>query len=180
MSIPSELILLLLILGLLIVVWDLFQRKSFSLKQSSGLSEHAELISLKDSSQLPAKTFFSEKLSLSSKPDALIKENKHIIPVIIKPFTNKVRDRHVIEIIVNLRLIEESSGSRPPYGIILIGKEQKVVKIKNTDDKQKWLDTILAEIQAILKQELTAKPSPTYYKCKNCDVRKLCRFSAFN
>jgi CRISPR/Cas system-associated exonuclease Cas4 (RecB family) len=175
-SVPTEIVLLLLILGLIIFMWDLFERRSSSIRKEAGLEEKTELISLRGGTCLPSKECFSPSLGLTSKPDALIKEEGYVIPVDVKPMTNKVRDRHVIALFAHMRLIEETEGKRPPYGILLMGEKRRRVKIKNSEEKQRWLDALLEEMRSIC-DGVPAVPAPSTYKCRSCDVHGICKYS---
>lgn len=172
-SVPTEIALLLLVLGLLIFMWDLFDRRGKKLSGQSGLAHTVPLISLKGSSHLPAREFYSESLGLVSEPDALIKEKGFIIPVDVKPLSTKVRDRHIIKMTLHLKLIEEILGKKPPYGIILLGKDQETVKIENSADNHLWLDAVIAEMRSIL-DGIPAAPAPGKAKCAHCDVAEQC------
>ncbi len=165
---------LLLVLGLIIYLWDLFDRKSKSIRSNTGVAEQSEIISLRGGTHLPSKEYRSEKLGLISKPDALLKEEHSIIPIDVKPMTDKVRDRHVVALLVHMQLIEEKEGKRPPYGILLMGEKRRQVKIKNTEEKQRWLDSLLDEMRAIC-DGVPAVPAPSKFKCQNCDVHKICQ-----
>jgi CRISPR/Cas system-associated exonuclease Cas4 (RecB family) len=79
---------------------------------------------------------------------------------------------------VHLRLLEETYGDRAPFGIMILGSEKRQVKIQNTDDKQRWLDTLLDEMNSV-KNGVPAVPAPSFYKCKRCEVRQKCEHSAF-
>lgn len=175
-DIPVEILLLLLLLGLIIFMWDLFDRRSVSFRKTSGLDDKSELISLRGGEFLPGKDLYSATLGLSSKPDALIKEDGFVIPVDIKPLSNKVRDRHIVAMMINLLLIEESAGVRPPYGILLLGKDKRRVKIKNSEEKQRWVAALLDEMRSIAGG-VPAIPAPAPYKCRHCDVRDGCEHS---
>ena len=177
-TIPPELLFLLLIVGIIIFLWDMFERRSSNIRKSGGLDEKSEVISIRGSSQLPAKEYTSFESGLTSMPDALSKEGGFIIPVSIKPMSKKVRDRHVVELLVHLKLIEEKEGKRPPYGILVLGPEGRSVKIKNSDDKQRWLESLLDEMRSII-DGVPAVPKPALYKCKSCDVRMHCNYSEY-
>ena len=176
-SIPEEIVALLLILGLLIFMWDLFDRQSNRINRIQGFSDKSEILSVKGSDYLAPKEFFSEKLGLISKPDALIKEKRLIIPVDINPITTNLRDRHIIRMLVHLKLIEEVEGVRPPYGLIILGEEKIQHRIENESEKQVWLESLIEEIRSI-ENGVPAMPLPAKAKCKNCDVREFCKYKA--
>lgn len=177
-EVPTEILSLLLVLGLIIFMWDLFDRRSTKLRTESGLDDRSETVSVRGSSSLPTKTFTSPSLGLTGRPDALVRENDAIVPVDLHPTATKVRDRHVVALLVHMRLLEEIEGVRPPHGLLILGKEQRQVRIKNTDEKQRWLDTLIDEMLSIA-EGVPAVPAPSLYKCKSCDVRKLCAHSAY-
>jgi CRISPR/Cas system-associated exonuclease Cas4 (RecB family) len=175
-SIPTEIALLILVLGVVIFIWDLLERRRETLQKGGGLDQSAELISLRGSNDLPPKEYYSKSLALSSRPDALLKEGGAIIPVDHKPLSNKVRDRHVIAMLLHMKLIEEIEGIRPPYGILLMGNKRRSTRIKNTEEKMRWLDAVIDEMRSI-EDGVPAAPSPSVTKCRNCDVRKECEHS---
>ncbi len=175
-SVPSEIALLILVLGVVIFLWDLFERRRRKLSSESGTNERAEAIAVKGSSHLPAKLYSSESLGLRGKPDAVFRENGQIIPMSIHPLANKIRDRHVVQMLAFLRLIEEAEGVRPEYGVLLMGKARRRVQLKNAAEKQVWLGTLIDEMRSIM-EGVPAIPAPSIPKCRACDVRKVCPYS---
>lgn len=175
-TVPGEILLLLLLLGLIIFLWDFFERKNKQLRETSGMNEKAEALAVKGSSQTPGSILNSTRLGLKSKPDAVLREKGQIVPVDIHPLANKIRDRHVVQMLVHLRLLEESEGKRPEHGVLLMGKTQRRVLLRNTPEKQRWLETLIDEMRSIM-EGVPAMPSPSPPKCRACDVRESCRFS---
>ncbi len=177
-EIPFEIFLLIGVVGIVIVLWDLFDRHSVRLREKTGLEQSTEVIAVKGSSYRPGKEYLSTSSQLTGKPYALIKEDDFVIPVEINPMSKKVKDRHVLPLVAHMRLIEEVEGKRPPYGVLLMGPEGRTVKIKNTEEKQRWLQTQIDEMRSII-DGVPAVPAPGYYKCKSCDVREFCPVSAY-
>lgn len=177
-GIPEEIIAFILILGLIIFMWDLFDRRKNKLAKEVGLKKTHNTISVKGSESSPTQELLSEKLKLSSKPDAVIKERNMMIPVDYHPFAKKVKDRHVAQLLVHLFLIKENTNISPEYGIIILGKERREVKLKNTEEKQKWLLSIIDEMRSI-ESGIPAIPLPSFYKCKSCDVQNICTHSVY-
>ena len=176
--IPVEILVILLILGVVIFVWDHLMRQSSRIRTAGGLGEKSQLLAVSGSSKIPGRVYSSAELGLSSQPHSLIKEDGFIIPVDVVPSNKKIKDRHVVQMLSHMRLVELEEGTRPPYGILIMGKEQRSVRIKNTEEKQHWLDTILEEMRSIL-DGVPAVAKPTYYKCKGCDVRNVCEQTPF-
>ena len=80
-TIPLEIFALLLVLGLLIFLWDFFDRKYSNLADQSDSILTLEVLSLKDNDKFPTRSFQSINLMLKGTPDALVKEGKFTIPV---------------------------------------------------------------------------------------------------
>ncbi|MBL7663162.1 hypothetical protein JNK13_10470 [bacterium] len=180
--ISTEILLILLIVGVLIFIWDLIDRRRSVLQKSTGLDKHQNVLEMKNheavSGMREAKTYTDLERGLSGKPDALIEEHGYIIPAIIRPVSTKVRDRHAILLTALMALIESSDKKTPPYGLMLLGRELRPVKIKNSAEKVRWLDTILDEMRSI-EAGVPAMATPQYQKCKHCDVNQDCKFSAY-
>lgn len=177
-EVPAQILLLLIVLGSSIYVWDLLDRKGKALKRETGIGDSAEIVALAGSKILPGKEYSSSSLQLASKPDALIKELGHLIPVDRKPMLKRIHDRNIAQMMVNLLLIEEIEGEKPPYGVLLLGKDEKKSQIKNTPERARWVLSLVDEMQSIV-DGVPAIPSPNPQKCKNCDVNQRCEFSAY-
>ncbi len=180
LTVPNEIFLLLVLFGSAIFLWDFFDKRSYHLQNKGGLKalSQIETITLKGSKEVPSNKLVSEKLGLSSEPTAIIKKKGIYYPVVVKPVGQKVQDRHVIELLINLRLVEAAYNKKAPYGLLILGKDKREVRINNTNEKQRWLDTVLDEMHSII-DGVKAEPSPSFYKCKHCEVRSRCKHSAF-
>ena len=176
--VPTELLILLLLVGAVIFIWDLLERRSNTLSKSSGLEKKSEVIALKGSSYQESREYRSETLGLTASPYGIVREGEFIIPVEINPLSKKIHDRHVVQMLINMRLIEEIEGVRPPHGLLVMGPEQRAVKLQNTPEKQAWLDSVLTEMRAV-NEDLPAAATPSFYKCKNCDVNEICSFTMY-
>lgn len=176
-SIPVNLLLLLLLLGALTWVYDSLDRKQKEIAIETGFSDRSSS-NIKSRSHLlaPSIVLRSTELNLIAHPDAIIEENNSLIPVLYQPLGKKIHDRHVIRIVASLRLLEEQLGKRPAHGLIILGEGERTVRIAYTDEKKRWLEQIVAEINAARSQLCTPLAFPSKFKCKNCDVNSLCKF----
>jgi CRISPR/Cas system-associated exonuclease Cas4 (RecB family) len=177
-DIPFDIGVLLLILGTLIFVWDFIDRKFRQTIKGTGIPGKATIITLEGSAHLPVREYQSTDLGIMGKPNALIKENKEKIPVEIYPTSQNVQDRHIVRMVALLKLVEENEGQKPSHGILLLGKDSRKIIVKNTPERQRWLESILDEMRTIL-DGIPAIPSPSRYKCKFCDVNQICQHSAY-
>jgi CRISPR-associated protein Cas4 len=146
-----------------------------TMRASTGLPVNKEkAISIDGASSYPAKEYISEAQGLAGRPDAVIIERGYFIPVERKPTVNKVRDRHIAQLLVYMRLVEEFEGKRPPYGYLIVGKNARKVKITNTEERQSWLGEHILQLKKIASKETLPIPNPHPRKCQKCKVRNLC------
>jgi CRISPR/Cas system-associated exonuclease Cas4 (RecB family) len=170
----SDLIMILLASWAIIFIWDIFNRKSKKINQDSGLNTTPDIVSIKGSNKIPVKTFYSKKLNLTGAPDALISEKNRLIPIEIKSKALKVQDRHIMSMTAYLRLIEENTGKKPPYGILILGNNKRNIRILNTPERQEELTNLLQEMSLVLAGVKDVLAAPTHYKCKNCIYSVTC------
>jgi len=143
--------------------------------KASGLGEFVKAFGIDGGKVKPGKEYISTQQGLAGKPDALILENGFIIPVEMKSVSKKLRDRHVAQLLVYCRLIEEFEGKRPPYGYLILGEDKRKVKVLNSEAKQVWLSEMLHRMHEILEGG-ASKASPDSYKCSRCDVNTHCQY----
>lgn len=168
-------IILVILLVISVIVVDGVSLLAARLKKESGLESKTKPVSVDGGKIVPEKSYISDSLQLAGRPDAVIVEDGFSIPVEHKPLAKKIHDRYVAQLLVYMRLIEESTGKRPPYGYLIVGPKMKRVRIENTDKKQAWLDGMLKEMHAIL-EGAAAKATPHPRKCRRCEVREYCQF----
>ena len=170
----NEIFFLLVISGSLIFILRTLKNYFKALRDNTGLNTKDKIVQLKDSDLLDSKVYYSKEYGICAKPDAIIKDHNTYIPVLIKTKSNKVKDRHAIEILAHIKALEESTNNHSPYGIIILGKDHRRVQIKNTEDRQNWLKILSEEMHTILEQDIPAEARPSKFKCKMCDVKNLC------
>lgn len=158
-----------------IIVLDDVLRVLKKNEAESGLSASKALHLRVDGSKRHAsKTYISEVQGLSGRPDAVLLENGYFIPVERKTGGNKVRDRHIAQLLVYMRLVEEFEGKRPPYGYLILGRNARKVKIFNTEERQKWLTDILDQMRSVMAGKSPPTPKPHPQKCSRCKVAEYC------
>lgn len=175
-SVDSQLVLLMLLIVVAAIVIDAISHFARTQKQEAGIDKGSSTVSIDGSETLPVRNYISEIQGLAGRPDALIIENGHIIPIERKPLSKKIRDRHVAQLLVYMRLVEEFEGKKPPYGYLIIGRGCRRFKINNTDEKQEWLQKMIDDMQAFLQTDKPVTPDPHPRKCKKCSVNHSCEF----
>lgn len=180
LSLESNLVLLVFLVIMTLIVLDGASMLLAKRKKESGMegSVHQEPLGIDGVKRLPARDYISDIQGIAGRPDAVIIEKGHFIPVERKALSKKIRDRHVVQLLVYMRLIEEFEGKRPPYGYLVLGDSARRVKIANTPERQAWLTQILDEMRDILnkRSEAVAKPHPK--KCPRCRLEPQCPVSA--
>ncbi|HKW43594.1 MAG TPA: CRISPR-associated protein Cas4 [Thermoplasmata archaeon] len=157
---------------------------SFFLYRSIGSLEFArstrakydvqgDLVYIDSTNQQP-KRFVSKKYGLSGRPDAVVMDGEHHIPVEIK--TGRVPRgplfSHILQVVAYCILLEEEYGRAPPYGIIRY--ETTNYEIEYNEDQKRLLLEKLAEMRdAIVKGEAHRNHSRPG-KCIHCSRRSGC------
>ena len=165
---------LLLILIVLFIILDAFSALAKSKSKLAGVKPEINNVLFPSAIFRETRSYSSEIQGLKSNPDALLVENGYLVPVDRKLYSNKVRDRYIVELLIHMRLIEEFEGKRPPYGYLILGKKARRVKVSNTEKRQKWLDQLIFEINAIREGHKQAIPDPHPRKCTKCKVLEYC------
>jgi len=169
-EVGSVLTLLVSLLGVLFFL----NRNLASKRLSVGITNESKVLAIDGSELRETREYVSERLKLAGRPDAIISESGVALPVEYKPNAKKVRDRYVAQLLVYLRLIEESHGVRPPHGYLVIGAKAKRIKIENTKERQQWLQAELDTMRAVLSEAMPAPTRPHPRKCAGCVVKHRC------
>jgi CRISPR-associated protein Cas4 len=167
---------LLLIVCASIIVIRILLGEGRGRTEATGLAPVENTLSVDGSQTLPGREYISKRQGLAGKPDALIREDGFLVPIEMKPLAKKLRDRYVAQLLVYMRLVEEFEGKRPPYGYLLLGANRRRVKVPNSEEKQRWVDSLLVEMRGVLSGQ-AAKATPHPKKCEKCDVRNRCSFA---
>ena len=173
----SSVVLAVVLLVMIIIVLDAISMYAAKKRASLGLEPMKEAIKKTDEKHSPrgGKYYISDKQLLSGSPDAVINEEGFYIPIMRKPMAKKIKDRHIAQMLVYMRLIEEFEGKKPPYGYLLLGEKCRRVKIYNSEEKQAWLQEMLDKMHKILEEGETATPKPQLGKCNSCHVKANCK-----
>jgi CRISPR-associated exonuclease Cas4 len=121
-----------------------------------------------------AKVFKSEKYGLSGRPDYIIKVNDNLIPVEEKTGRTPRGPlfSHILQIAAYCLLIEDSTGTLPPYGLVKYPEHEH--EIEYNEDLKKVLLEKLDEMRTIMKTGDAHRNHERPGKCKNCSRREIC------
>ena len=173
-KLDTDSIIFVILLSISVIVVDGVLLSITRLKKSAGMSKKSRTIGVDGGKSAKTKEYINETLGLAGRPDAVIEENGFLIPVEQKPLQKKIHERHIAQLLVYMRLIEEVEGIRPPYGYLILGKNSKRIKVENTEEKQSWLSGVLLDMRNHLELLQPLRPTPHPSKCIKCPVRESC------
>lgn len=127
-----------ILIGVLILYFTFRQRVAHGVLRGNKIYSDTQLS--------PGEVLFSKRLRLAGKPDYLIKEAEHIIPVEVKtgktpssPYVN-----HTMQLMAYCFLVEEAYGIHPPGGYLKYPERE--FKIAYTDEARESLKSLVSEI----------------------------------
>ena len=117
---------------------------------------------------------YSERLKLVGRPDRLVQVGKAIIPEEWKPSAKRVSSSHRLQLGVYLLLVEERSGVRPPYGVVVISGGKRV-QVANSDQLRAEVLAVAEKIREHRRNIDRAIPvGQPAAKCRACGQRGNC------
>jgi len=127
-----------------------------------------------DSEREKPKLFVSKKHGLSGRPDAVLLEGEHHIPVEIKTGRTPRGPlfSHILQIAAYCLLMEEEYGKAPPYGIIRY--EGTSHDIEYNEDLKRLLLGKVREMRAAAEKGEAHRNHNRPGKCLGCSRRSVC------
>jgi CRISPR-associated exonuclease Cas4 len=151
---------LLLAIGLAMVL------RGRGMRSRRGLSEGRTI-------DLDSRNLYSARHGLAGRPDRVFDDGGVPIPEEWKS-ARRVHDSHRAQMAVYFILIEEETGLRPPYGVIVTGDGRREI-VRNTDELRAWVLKIADQIRASRRQVAEIiQVHPPAAKCRGCGMRKNC------
>jgi len=120
------------------------------------------------------KPLYDPVLGLVGKPDYLVEQKDHYIPVEVKSgrAPQAPYDSHIYQLASYCLLVEKTMGSRPPYGIIHY--EDRDFAVDYTGELEQALLDILAEMRRDERRGDIARSHNTVARCSRCGFRHVC------
>lgn len=122
---------------------------------------------------LDSRNLYSAKYGLAGRLDRVFDDGGMPIPEEWKS-AHRVHNSHRAQMGVYFILLEEETGIRPPYGVIVTGDGKREV-VRNTDELRARVLAIAGQIRAARKQMadiIRVRQPPA--KCRGCGVRDSC------
>lgn len=161
-------ILLLLLVGA-VLLW-LARR----LRARSGLPAGRVVVADVGSWRRLDRPLFSRRYGLTGRPDYVVANGADLIPVEVKSAHAPARPyaSHVLQLAAYCLLIAETSGRRPPYGILRY--TNRTFQIPYTQE----LEEQLIEVLEAMRGDLAAGDAPRRHqdprRCAACGYREVC------
>lgn len=159
------------LLALLLILSLILWAASYRLRRASGVPVGA--LVYRDTDR-PAEPLFSSHYRLTGKPDYLLRQGKHRIPVEVKPGrrgdTPRPGDR--LQLAAYCLLVEETDDSPPPFGYIVYANA--TFRVAYTPALRQELLTQLDQMRDDLKAANVDRDHHDAWRCRVCGFRERC------
>lgn len=117
---------------------------------------------------------YDPQLRLTGRPDYLVEQRGQVIPVEVKssPAPSGPYDSHILQLASYCLLVERTTGTRPPYGILHY--PNRTYAIDYTPQLETALLDVLDEMQRLGKRKEIDRSHQSAARCSACGYRDLC------
>ncbi len=125
----------------------------------------------------PQRPLYSARYGLTGRPDYLIERRGAPIPVEVKPGRKASRpyDSDLMQLAAYCLLIEETSGSAPPYGLLRYA--ERSFRLDYTPAVRASLLDTLAEMRDLLDADDAERSHDDTRRCAGCGFAETCEDS---
>lgn len=157
------------LMGMAALLLILSRRK----QQASGLPPGKLIYSDTGTWRKVEKPYFDARWGLTGKPDYVVEAQGMQIPVEVKSASaDQPYESHILQLAAYCRLIEVSSGKRPPLG--LIKYRNRVFEVEYTQELERKLQSLVFEIQQIDAAEDLPRSHHSASRCAGCGYATGC------
>ena len=159
---------------LLIVASWLLLRRAGAQRVQAGLPAGRIIYSDTGAWERVEKPLFSRRHLLTGKPDYLVEQNGHLIPVEVKPnrSSSQPYDSDVLQLAAYCLLVEETYGQRPAHGLIRY-KNQTFAVDYTPELREMLLDTLDAMRRDAAAHDVNRSHEQAG-RCRACGFRADC------
>lgn len=117
---------------------------------------------------------YDRTLGLTGRPDYLVQNGKHTIPVEVKSsqVSHAPYDSHIYQLAAYCLLVESAFGVRPPYGILHY--PNRTYAIDYTRQLETSLRALLEEIRSQESSKEVDRSHDQAARCARCGFRSIC------
>jgi CRISPR-associated exonuclease Cas4 len=162
------LFIVLLVLGL-VVLW-LARR----FRERTGLPQGRVVSADVGGWRRPDRPLFSRRCQLTGRPDYIVADGADLIPAEVKSARAPARPypAHVLQLAAYCLLVAETSGRRPPYGILRYA--DRTFEIPYTRELEAELLAVLAGMRESLADGQADRDHDDARRCAACGYRSAC------
>lgn len=170
MNRPELLVVLFIILLVMAAMAFLVSRAS---RRKTGLPEGRMLYSDTGAWMKVEKPYYDPEWGLAGKPDYVIESKGVLVPVEVKSNSaDQPYDSHIMQLAAYCRLVQVTSGRRPPRG--LIKYNNRVFEIEYTPALEASLKSLVGEIRAADPLSDIARSHQSAPRCRSCGYARDC------
>jgi CRISPR-associated exonuclease Cas4 len=165
----------LIVLTVLLVVAGLvLLRQSAQRQRQSGLPLGKVIYADTDKWSRTETPLFDPLIHLTGKPDYLVEQHGHVIPVEVKSSQSPALPHpgHVFQLAAYCLLVERTYGKRPPYGLLRYAN--RTLQIDFTQELESDLLDMLAEIRSKERIGELDRSHNDLARCNRCGYRSTC------
>ena len=147
---------------------------AFILRQRSGLPWVRVVSQDVSEARTLARPLYSARLGLTGKPDYVLQRGSDLIPVEVKPnrYAQQPYRSDLMQLAVYLVLIEETTGTAPPYGLLRYA--EATFRLPYTAAVRAEVLTTLSEMRDLLRATDVARDHEDAARCRKCGFRDQC------
>lgn len=122
----------------------------------------------------PERPFYDPQLGLTGKPDYLVQEGDLLLPVEVKSSyaPSEPYESHVMQLIAYCYLVEQSTGQRPPYGVLRY--RNRSFAVDYTPQREQQLRQQLVEMRRLERSGKAARSHEEPARCAGCGYARNC------
>lgn len=122
----------------------------------------------------PGRSLYSKKFGITGKPDYIVKDHGHMIPVEVKSArASRPHENHLLQLALYCLLIEECYNTKVPYGI-LVYADGIQHKVEFDDRMRRALIRTINEMRDCLREGTAARNHSRKGRCAKCRFRREC------
>jgi CRISPR-associated exonuclease Cas4 len=163
------LLVVIFIIGAIVLFW-----LSARQQRAAGLPAGRVIYTDKDGWGKVEQPLYDSLLNLTGKPDYLVAERDHVIPVEVKSgfAPPQPHDSHLFQLAAYCYLVERTYAKRPPYGILRYRNRSFAVDF--TQELESELKNLLSEMRACERKNLGDRSHGEAARCARCGFRRSC------
>jgi CRISPR-associated exonuclease Cas4 len=148
---------------------------SSRLRRTSGLPD-GDIVSSDVGVETKGKPLYSARYRLTGTPDYLVSTPGGLVPVEVKPARTEAEPHqsHLLQVLAYCLLVEETEGSRPPYG--LLRYSSTTFRVDYNDATRAHLLEVMAAMRqsAQLEEWQVERSHEAPGRCRACGYRAVC------